>query len=164
MYPLTRWLDAAVDQKHSFCPTAAHSSFHQPLSAMHLAASVAWKQDSKMLLIDLMFVLVMLSGTWLIPDVSGTATWRVCACVCLSFLSGDPKTWQNKSLPGDPNYLVGANCVSVLIDHFWRGQQLACYWMWDTEDLSCPLPALERGHFATWSLNLVLWHCLLYWK
>ncbi|XP_038274267.1 tight junction protein ZO-1 isoform X12 [Dermochelys coriacea] len=31
---------------------------------------------------------------------------------------GDPKTWQNKSLPGDPNYLVGANCVSVLIDHF----------------------------------------------
>ncbi|XP_055789131.1 tight junction protein ZO-1-like isoform X6 [Salvelinus fontinalis] len=32
--------------------------------------------------------------------------------------SGDPKTWQNKSLPGDPNYLAGANCVSVLIDHF----------------------------------------------
>ncbi|XP_046715983.1 tight junction protein ZO-1 isoform X7 [Silurus meridionalis] len=32
--------------------------------------------------------------------------------------SGDPKCWQNKSLPGDPNYLVGANCVSVLIDHF----------------------------------------------
>ncbi|KAM4661368.1 tight junction protein 1 isoform 2-T2 [Amazona ochrocephala] len=32
--------------------------------------------------------------------------------------SGEPKTWQNKSLPGDPNYLVGANCVSVLIDHF----------------------------------------------
>uniref|UniRef100_A0A673YZI5 Tight junction protein ZO-1-like n=1 Tax=Salmo trutta TaxID=8032 RepID=A0A673YZI5_SALTR len=32
--------------------------------------------------------------------------------------SGDSKTWQNKSLPGDPNYLVGANCVSVLIDHF----------------------------------------------
>ncbi|XP_077372305.1 tight junction protein 1b isoform X3 [Festucalex cinctus] len=32
--------------------------------------------------------------------------------------SGDPKSWQNKSLPGDPNYLVGANCVSVLIDHF----------------------------------------------
>ncbi|XP_062998664.1 tight junction protein ZO-1 isoform X2 [Elgaria multicarinata webbii] len=32
--------------------------------------------------------------------------------------SGDPKAWQNKSLPGDPNYLVGANCVSVLIDHF----------------------------------------------
>nr|XP_023423275.1 tight junction protein ZO-1 isoform X4 [Cavia porcellus] len=32
--------------------------------------------------------------------------------------SGDPKTWQNKCLPGDPNYLVGANCVSVLIDHF----------------------------------------------
>ncbi|XP_066514146.1 tight junction protein ZO-1-like isoform X9 [Hoplias malabaricus] len=31
---------------------------------------------------------------------------------------GDPKNWQNKSLPGDPNYLVGANCVSVLIDHF----------------------------------------------
>uniref|UniRef100_A0A3B3I8D1 Zona occludens protein 1 n=1 Tax=Oryzias latipes TaxID=8090 RepID=A0A3B3I8D1_ORYLA len=31
---------------------------------------------------------------------------------------GDPKSWQNKSLPGDPNYLVGANCVSVLIDHF----------------------------------------------
>ncbi|XP_055365762.1 tight junction protein ZO-1 isoform X4 [Betta splendens] len=30
----------------------------------------------------------------------------------------DPKTWQNKSLSGDPNYLVGANCVSVLIDHF----------------------------------------------
>ncbi|XP_030353821.1 tight junction protein ZO-1 isoform X7 [Strigops habroptila] len=30
----------------------------------------------------------------------------------------EPKTWQNKSLPGDPNYLVGANCVSVLIDHF----------------------------------------------
>ncbi|XP_055789128.1 tight junction protein ZO-1-like isoform X4 [Salvelinus fontinalis] len=30
----------------------------------------------------------------------------------------DPKTWQNKSLPGDPNYLAGANCVSVLIDHF----------------------------------------------
>ncbi|KAM9092197.1 tight junction protein 1 isoform 8-T8 [Megaptera novaeangliae] len=30
----------------------------------------------------------------------------------------DPKTWQNKCLPGDPNYLVGANCVSVLIDHF----------------------------------------------
>uniref|UniRef100_A0A8K9VC41 Tight junction protein 1b n=1 Tax=Oncorhynchus mykiss TaxID=8022 RepID=A0A8K9VC41_ONCMY len=30
----------------------------------------------------------------------------------------DSKTWQNKSLPGDPNYLVGANCVSVLIDHF----------------------------------------------
>ena len=44
--------------------------------------------------------------------------------------AGDPKTWQNKSLPGDPNYLVGANCVSVLIDHFWRGRQLACYWMW----------------------------------
>nr|XP_019935502.1 PREDICTED: tight junction protein ZO-1-like isoform X7 [Paralichthys olivaceus] len=32
--------------------------------------------------------------------------------------SGDPKSWQNKSIPGDPNYLVGANCVSVLIDHF----------------------------------------------
>ncbi|XP_052457905.1 tight junction protein ZO-1 isoform X12 [Carassius gibelio] len=32
--------------------------------------------------------------------------------------SGDPKSWQNKSVPGDPNYLVGANCVSVLIDHF----------------------------------------------
>ncbi|KAG7261049.1 hypothetical protein CRUP_007186 [Coryphaenoides rupestris] len=31
---------------------------------------------------------------------------------------GDPMNWQNKSLPGDPNYLVGANCVSVLIDHF----------------------------------------------
>ncbi|XP_062845757.1 tight junction protein ZO-1 isoform X4 [Trichomycterus rosablanca] len=31
---------------------------------------------------------------------------------------GDPKNWQNKSLPGDPNYMVGANCVSVLIDHF----------------------------------------------
>uniref|UniRef100_A0A671Q749 Zona occludens protein 1 n=1 Tax=Sinocyclocheilus anshuiensis TaxID=1608454 RepID=A0A671Q749_9TELE len=31
---------------------------------------------------------------------------------------GDPKSWQNNSLPGDPNYLVGANCVSVLIDHF----------------------------------------------
>uniref|UniRef100_A0AAZ3R2Z0 Tight junction protein 1a n=1 Tax=Oncorhynchus tshawytscha TaxID=74940 RepID=A0AAZ3R2Z0_ONCTS len=31
---------------------------------------------------------------------------------------GDPKSWQNQSLPGDPNYLVGANCVSVLIDHF----------------------------------------------
>lgn len=31
---------------------------------------------------------------------------------------GDPKSWQNKTLPGDPNYLVGANCVSVLIDHF----------------------------------------------
>ncbi|XP_054627549.1 tight junction protein ZO-1 isoform X10 [Dunckerocampus dactyliophorus] len=31
---------------------------------------------------------------------------------------GDPKSWQNKSLPGDPNYMVGANCVSVLIDHF----------------------------------------------
>ncbi|XP_039502968.1 tight junction protein ZO-1 isoform X14 [Pimephales promelas] len=31
---------------------------------------------------------------------------------------GDPKCWQNKCLPGDPNYLVGANCVSVLIDHF----------------------------------------------
>ncbi|XP_065123605.1 tight junction protein 1 isoform X4 [Paramisgurnus dabryanus] len=30
----------------------------------------------------------------------------------------DPKNWQNKSLPGDPNYMVGANCVSVLIDHF----------------------------------------------
>ncbi|XP_059392153.1 tight junction protein ZO-1-like isoform X15 [Carassius carassius] len=30
----------------------------------------------------------------------------------------DPKCWQNKCLPGDPNYLVGANCVSVLIDHF----------------------------------------------
>uniref|UniRef100_A0A671Q329 Zona occludens protein 1 n=1 Tax=Sinocyclocheilus anshuiensis TaxID=1608454 RepID=A0A671Q329_9TELE len=30
----------------------------------------------------------------------------------------DPKSWQNNSLPGDPNYLVGANCVSVLIDHF----------------------------------------------
>ncbi|KAG5273706.1 hypothetical protein AALO_G00154530 [Alosa alosa] len=30
----------------------------------------------------------------------------------------DPKSWQNKALPGDPNYLVGANCVSVLIDHF----------------------------------------------
>nr|XP_033776392.1 LOW QUALITY PROTEIN: tight junction protein ZO-1 [Geotrypetes seraphini] len=30
----------------------------------------------------------------------------------------DPKHWQHKSLPGDPNYLVGANCVSVLIDHF----------------------------------------------
>lgn len=29
-------------------------------------------------------------------------------------LVGDPKTWQNKCLPGDPNYLVGANCVSVL--------------------------------------------------
>lgn len=36
--------------------------------------------------------------------------------ICLS--AGDPKSWQNKSLPGDPNYLVGANCVSVLIDHF----------------------------------------------
>ncbi|KAL1007169.1 hypothetical protein UPYG_G00082940 [Umbra pygmaea] len=32
--------------------------------------------------------------------------------------SGEPKSWQNQSLPGDPNYLVGANCVSVLIDHF----------------------------------------------
>ncbi|XP_051949695.1 tight junction protein ZO-1-like isoform X7 [Xyrauchen texanus] len=32
--------------------------------------------------------------------------------------SEDPKSWQNKSLPGDPNYLVGPNCVSVLIDHF----------------------------------------------
>ncbi|XP_048473191.1 tight junction protein ZO-1 isoform X7 [Rhincodon typus] len=32
--------------------------------------------------------------------------------------SGDPKNWQNKSLPGDPNYHVGTNCVSVLIDHF----------------------------------------------
>ncbi|XP_067104589.1 LOW QUALITY PROTEIN: tight junction protein ZO-1 [Osmerus mordax] len=32
--------------------------------------------------------------------------------------SGDPKSWQNQALPGDPNYLVGANCVSVLIDHF----------------------------------------------
>uniref|UniRef100_A0A8C1NSQ3 Zona occludens protein 1 n=1 Tax=Cyprinus carpio TaxID=7962 RepID=A0A8C1NSQ3_CYPCA len=32
--------------------------------------------------------------------------------------SADPKCWQNKCLPGDPNYLVGANCVSVLIDHF----------------------------------------------
>lgn len=31
---------------------------------------------------------------------------------------GDPKSWQNKSLPGDPNYHVGTNCVSVLIDHF----------------------------------------------
>ncbi|KAG5263811.1 hypothetical protein AALO_G00268890 [Alosa alosa] len=31
---------------------------------------------------------------------------------------GDPKSWQNKALQGDPNYLVGANCVSVLIDHF----------------------------------------------
>ncbi|XP_077953541.1 tight junction protein 1-like isoform X18 [Gasterosteus aculeatus] len=31
---------------------------------------------------------------------------------------GDPKIWQNKSPSGDPNYLVGANCVSVLIDHF----------------------------------------------
>ncbi|XP_051579499.1 tight junction protein ZO-1 isoform X5 [Myxocyprinus asiaticus] len=31
---------------------------------------------------------------------------------------GDPKSWQNKSIHGDPNYLVGANCVSVLIDHF----------------------------------------------
>ncbi|XP_048473190.1 tight junction protein ZO-1 isoform X6 [Rhincodon typus] len=31
---------------------------------------------------------------------------------------GDPKNWQNKSLPGDPNYHVGTNCVSVLIDHF----------------------------------------------
>ncbi|XP_076148051.1 tight junction protein 1 isoform X3 [Alosa pseudoharengus] len=30
----------------------------------------------------------------------------------------DPKSWQNKALQGDPNYLVGANCVSVLIDHF----------------------------------------------
>ncbi|XP_061743082.1 tight junction protein ZO-1 isoform X6 [Nerophis ophidion] len=32
--------------------------------------------------------------------------------------SGEPKSWQNKTLPGDPNYMVGANCVSVLIDHF----------------------------------------------
>ncbi|XP_042199050.1 tight junction protein ZO-1 isoform X5 [Callorhinchus milii] len=32
--------------------------------------------------------------------------------------SGDPKSWQNKSLPSDSNYHVGANCVSVLIDHF----------------------------------------------
>eukprot|EP00062_Callorhinchus_milii_P002628 gi/632938975/ref/XP_007907131.1/ PREDICTED: tight junction protein ZO-1 [Callorhinchus milii] len=31
---------------------------------------------------------------------------------------GDPKSWQNKSLPSDSNYHVGANCVSVLIDHF----------------------------------------------
>ncbi|XP_061887218.1 tight junction protein ZO-1 isoform X18 [Entelurus aequoreus] len=31
---------------------------------------------------------------------------------------GEPKSWQNKTLPGDPNYMVGANCVSVLIDHF----------------------------------------------
>lgn len=67
-------------------------------------------------------------------------TRRLCVCVS-SLVSGDPKTWQNKSLPGDPNYLVGANCVSVLIDHFWRGQQLACYWMWETEDLGCPCPA-----------------------
>lgn len=35
---------------------------------------------------------------------------------CLA--AADPKNWQNNSLPGDPNYLVGANCVSVLIDHF----------------------------------------------
>lgn len=34
-------------------------------------------------------------------------------------VAADPKNWQNNSLPGDPNYLVGANCVSVLIDHFW---------------------------------------------
>ncbi len=40
-----------------------------------------------------------------------------------SVYPGDPKSWQNKSLPGDPNYMVGANCVSVLIDHFWGGQQ-----------------------------------------
>uniref|UniRef100_A0A8C8RPQ1 Zona occludens protein 1 n=1 Tax=Pelusios castaneus TaxID=367368 RepID=A0A8C8RPQ1_9SAUR len=30
----------------------------------------------------------------------------------------DPKTWKNKSLPGDPNCLLGTNCVSVLIERF----------------------------------------------
>uniref|UniRef100_A0A673CZ49 Tight junction protein 1a n=1 Tax=Sphaeramia orbicularis TaxID=375764 RepID=A0A673CZ49_9TELE len=29
-----------------------------------------------------------------------------------------PHCLAEQSLPGDPNYLVGANCVSVLIDHF----------------------------------------------
>ena len=46
--------------------------------------------------------------------------WPLSLWLCSSlWTAGDPKTWQNKSLPGDPNYLVGANCVSVLIDHFW---------------------------------------------
>uniref|UniRef100_A0A673CZ25 Zona occludens protein 1 n=1 Tax=Sphaeramia orbicularis TaxID=375764 RepID=A0A673CZ25_9TELE len=34
-------------------------------------------------------------------------------------MTPDGWCWQmQQSLPGDPNYLVGANCVSVLIDHF----------------------------------------------
>lgn len=45
-------------------------------------------------------------------------------CFCLA--AADPKNWQNNSLPGDPNYLVGANCVSVLIDHFWGKDVRAC--------------------------------------
>lgn len=45
-------------------------------------------------------------------------------CFCLT--AADPKNWQNNSLPGDPNYLVGANCVSVLIDHFWGKDVRAC--------------------------------------
>ncbi|CAM9412210.1 unnamed protein product [Lampetra fluviatilis] len=33
-------------------------------------------------------------------------------------ITGDPRRWHNMALPGDPNYNVGANSVSVLIDHF----------------------------------------------
>lgn len=29
----------------------------------------------------------------------------------------DAKTYQNKSLPGYPDYLVEGNCFSALIDH-----------------------------------------------
>ncbi|XP_061409742.1 tight junction protein ZO-1-like [Lethenteron reissneri] len=33
-------------------------------------------------------------------------------------ITGDPRRWHNMALPGDPNYNIGANSVSVLIDHF----------------------------------------------
>lgn len=71
----------------------------------------------------------------------------------MNISTGDPKCWQNKCLPGDPNYLVGANCVSVLIDHFWREQQLVCYWAWAHGPFSQFL--CSGGGICTtlWSIN-----------
>lgn len=105
---------------------------------MHLAANVAWKRDSKILLIDLMVVLVMLSGTWLIPDVSGTATWRVCVSVCVSFfsfrwsqnLAEQISPWRPK-LPGGCKLCVCAHwpllkraTAGLLLNVRHRGPQL----------------------------------------
>lgn len=68
--------------------------------------------------------------------------------------TGDPKCWQNKCLPGDPNYLVGANCVSVLIDHFWREQQLVCYRTWTLPFFILPFLLFSQGkRLTTPSIN-----------